>query len=234
MNLIGGAGIYLYKNKMVAFIAEETRLFLKSLSENIAYISAIIGALAAIYKFIIMKVFSRLKDSARARKELAEKIDKIYYEMTPNCGGSIKDSMRRLEVKFNEMDGKIDLLQGIQNALEEDSEVGVFKCDQDGKNFYVNRTYSQWLGVSKGDLIGYGWRNYLDSFSERDSYDEDWKQAFKEGREVKIPAALKRDDGGTFKCDIRAYPILDKNKNVISYLGIIYKKHDAKIVACAI
>lgn len=197
---------------------------LKEASEIIGYIGVISGFLFAVWKKLIKPRIELKKEEKRRDEELLTKINKIYEEVTPNGGGSIKDAIKRLEAKSAIIEEKINLMKSVQNAFREDGDAGIFQCDQEGRNFYVNRTYAKWLGVSKTDLMGFGWKNYLSSFSERDDYDLEWKEGFKEGREVKFPIAYKNHLGERVFCDVHAYPILDSDKNVVNYLGVMYRE----------
>ena len=189
----------------------------------IGFVTAIAGFCLGIYKCLIKP----LKKRVERKKQLEAKIDKIYYEIRPNSGNSIKDSIKRLEKGVNDLNLKMVALQEVSDAFREDGPLGIFECTQDGKNLYVNRTYAKWLGVSKSDLLGYNWKNYLESFALKSEYDNEWKEAFQEGREVTFPIAFKnKTNKEDFVCKVHAYPIRNESTgDVIKYLGLIYKEH---------
>lgn len=195
---------------------------LKETSEIAGYLAAIFGFAFGFYKWVIKPIIKHFKSIA----ELSRKTEKIYKEITPNGGSSIKDVIRRLDQRTISIEEKLNIMQGIQDAFREDGPIGIFECSVNGENFYVNRTYAKWLGCSKSDLIGFGWRNFLSDFSKKDEYDEEWQQAFLEGREVRFPISFRGLDKKKFFCDVRAYPIKDANGNVTNYLGILSREEE--------
>lgn len=192
---------------------------LETAGKIVGSLTAIAGFGFAVWKYIIKPIVKHF--------ETVAKIDEIYKEVKPNGGSSIKDGIQRLEDTILSVDEKITIIQETQDAFREDGPVGVFECSVEGENSYVNRTYAKWLGASKSDLMGFGWKNYLASFSLKEDYDNEWKQAFQEGREVQFPIAFKKaSTGEKFFCDIHAYPITNQEGVVEKYLGILYKEKE--------
>lgn len=202
---------------------------LKNTSEIAGYITAILAFLFSFYKWVIKPIFKHLK----LVDDLYKKTETIYKEIIPNSGSSIKDVIQRLDSRTIKIEEKINIMQGIQDAIREDGPIGLFECSEEGENYYVNRTYARWLGCSKSDLMGFGWRNFLDSFALKDEYDNEWKQAFKEHREVRFPIAYKNGKGDSFFCDVRAYPIKNPSGNLINYLGILSREEEEEDLTSA-
>lgn len=198
------------------FILEHLGQF-ESISKVIGSITAILGFLYGGYKFIIKPVAL-----------IVQKTDIIYKEVTPNGGGSIKDYIKSIKDKTEKIEEKLILLSNLEKTFREDAPTAIFECRKDGFNTYVNRTYCKWMGASREDLLGFGWRNYLSSFSVRTDYDDEWKEAFNEGREVKFTITFKnKRSGKRFYCDVHAYPIKGISGEVEQYLGVM-SKEDSK------
>jgi PAS domain-containing protein len=197
--------------------------------ENLELVGKLAGSLTAIggfffvsHKYLIKKIINHFKEVL----SLHGKIDEIYKEVKPNGGSSIKDIVNRLEKTVLSVDKKVSILQETEDAFREDGPLGVFECSVDGENKYVNRTFAKWLGVSKSDLMGFGWRNYLESFSTREDYDQEWQEAFKQGREVKLPVVFRGLNDTKVFCFVQSYPIFDSEGVIEKYLGIIHKEKD--------
>ena len=195
---------------------------LEIISKSLAYVTGISASLWAIYKYFCKPIYRHFS----LLSQLAKKTDSIYKEISLNGGSSIKDSIKRLEESSLSIESKINLMQNVQDAFREDGPIGIFECTQDGKNLYVNRTYAKWMGLSKEDLMGHNWRNYLYSFTERDEYDDDWKEGFAQGREVCFPISFRSKTGEPIFCDVHAYPILGEKGELDRYLGILYRESD--------
>lgn len=214
-----------------------TLALLASEASQFVAIGTWLGALAGILTFALVfwkKVFIPFRRHLKSIKslvsdvetivELHHKIDfadmvgivkTILSDLRPNGGTSLRDAVDRIEAKLIQM-------ERVQGALRQDGPIGIYRCTTDGKNIEVNRTYARWLGCTEKDLLGFGWKNFIVTNGDENP-DDLWYVAFQEGREIEMRQTLQSVTGETFWCDIHAYPITDKEGNVIQYLGILYK-----------
>lgn len=146
---------------------------------------------------------------------LVDTVKTILVDLRPNSGTSLRDAIDRIEARLIQM-------ERVQGALRQDGPIGIFRCTTEGKNIEVNRTYARWLQATEKDLLGFGWKNFVVTNGD-EHHDDVWHVAFQEGRELEMRLTLQAVNGETFWVDMHAYPITDKNGNVIQYLGILYK-----------
>ena len=190
------------------------------ITENIEIISKIIGGITAIIGFL----YGMYKWILKPVSDTIIKTDIIYKEVIPNGGGSIKDHIKKIKENSEKIEGGLELLRNTQRCFKEDAGVAIFECTRAGYNKYVNRTYCKWIEVSKEELMGYGWKNFLASLEVKEKYDNDWSQAFAEGREAEFSIILKTASDCKIYCDVHAYPIKGISGEVEKYLGIISKE----------
>jgi len=92
----------------------------------------------AVLSFIILAYKKGVKPVIKHFKnwyDMSEKIDHIFFEITPNGGTSIKDKVDRI-------DSELHLANERQRALLADSEFAHFEMDAEGNYVWVNRTYT--------------------------------------------------------------------------------------------
>lgn len=184
----------------------------------LGFIGAVSASTIGFYKFLIKPIYNHFKSI----KELSERTKTIYQEITPNGGSSIKDAVKRLEQRSIRIENSLIILQNIQDAIHEDGKIAIFECDINGSNIHVNRTYCKWIGVSKHELLKFGWKNFLSDSELNKKYDKLWKEAFKEGREIEYSLLLRDDDDGKdFSCSVHAYPIKNEEGIIDRYLGLM-------------
>lgn len=155
-------------------------------------------------------------------KEAFRNVELISAELIdPNTGETLRAQMNRMEDTQSDMRGEMTRMANRISLYFEDASYGFFVCDEVGRNIEVNRTYARMLAVGKGDLIDYGWRNYVMS-EELPSYDDQWSAAFQEYRELTATrVTFKRADTGRLVTGIvNIYPFFE-NPEANLFLGRI-------------
>lgn len=107
---------------------------------------------------------------------LLEKIDKIHYEMNHNGGGSIKDTVSRI-------DAKQDAYMQLANSC-------IFECDHNGKIIKANRALCSLFDVNEEILLGNGMFNMLHP-NDSDRARKDWQDAVQHDTEITRKYRLK-------------------------------------------
>ena len=92
---------------------------------EIAKISGSIIGISTLIFGIWRYIISPLLRNAKKFSETSAKINEIYSEVKPNHGGSIKDSINRIERRANTISNKLSLMQNVQHAFREDSNAAV-------------------------------------------------------------------------------------------------------------
>lgn len=141
------------------------------IGQYIGTLVAIGGGVGAIW----VKVIRPIIDWFRKMLGLIESIEK---EFKPNGGGSIRDSLNRIELRQIIADQRAA-------ALDMDSIKGVWETDAKGKCIRTNRTYQRLTGLSEDAALGYGWLNAVHR-DDRERVSKEWESAVAQQREAQI------------------------------------------------
>lgn len=208
-------------------------LTVQSMAINSALIAGIITSVGVIVKKGLFPACRLIKDHVTAvstlvedfkliieehktvdLKMMSQAITSIQLELAPNHGSSLRDAVNRIESRGV-------LAERINWAIRQDGPHAIFRCNQNGENIEVNRTYCRWLGVGADELMAHGWRRFLVGGEKVSEYDREWKQAFKEGREITFGIALMNISGERLDLDVHAYPLVFSGNGSGEYLGLM-------------
>lgn len=193
--------------------------------ENLGQISGLIVAISGIlglfmrYVFIPFWKFTRkLKSNSR---EIWASLPVLFelshrWPLLPEAG-SLANCLKNIEER-------IVSHENLLRAFLRDYQHGYFRCDLEGRNTEVNRTYARWLEVGEDELLGHGWRGFLSGSSVRENYDKEWTDAFEDGREVEFEIEYRTSKFELKKFKVRAYPIHDVGGGPREYFGILTEK----------
>lgn len=142
---------------------------------------------------LIEQMDSRSKAHAEKIDSHGIALDYLMKEFKPNGGSSLKDQMNKMEMQVQELakKNKVDM---------EMSHHGIFQCDMEGRNSYVNKTYANMIGVTKEELLGRNWEQYIES----DDYLTKWEAAFEAERDFHANVVFIDVDGTRLPCKISA------------------------------
>lgn len=208
---------------------------LQTAAINIGWITGIITGLGIITSKVVTPAISSafegatsfiqvVQDAARLIEvhrnidlpKLANEVSSIRAELLPNGGSSVRDAINRMEDRGIRTDR-------VNWAVRQDGPVGTFICDKEGSNRDVNRSYCRWLGVGAEDLLGHGWRNYVLRGEVNHFVDQEWQDAFHQGREVEFILHMRTVQGTVLELDIKAHPIQNRVGDIVEYIGVIRK-----------
>lgn len=102
----------------------------------------------------------------------------------------------------------------------------ILKIDTKKKITYANEAFLKTTGYSLGELIDKPYSMLKDYRVSTEDYEKDMKNLDKyllAGKIWKGKISNTKKDGSLFLCNVTLYPILDKNGNIVEYLGI---RHD--------
>lgn len=153
------------------------------------------------------------RDIQDLRKEIAALSSFVKEKLSPNGGSSPIDAIKRIEDRQLASDAR-------HNALLNDSKLGVFYCDTDGKNAWVNRTYARFIGCGVDELLDYGWKKFIRT-DELERYTKIWKNAFHDGCEFEETVEFLTVDYQKVRLHISVSAIKDSKGNTVSYIGQI-------------
>lgn len=210
---------------------------LEQLIHNYSTLLAIIGATATGIVFIFKKWIIPMFKAIRRYNELCVKIQKIFEEITPNHGKSIKDTIDRVEQKIGHLETTLDEIRYVhlrklserQRALLADEKAALFETDSEGNCVWVNRTYARVAGRTPTELYGHGWQNAI-SREEREYVQDAWYKSVQEDRELVLDFNFETPDGIKTPATVRSYKLVGDKGEVIGYFGKIeIKKNYHKV-----
>jgi PAS domain S-box-containing protein len=174
--------------------------------------SAIIATSIILYR----KVFKPMFQAIKQYNNLCEKVDVIFYEITPNGGTSIKDTVNIISKDLNE-------ISEMQKALSADAKEALFKTDSEGNCNWINRTYARTVQRTPPELMGHGWQNSI-AKDDREHVVKAWYTAVEEDRELTLNFRFETPDGEMIPARLRSYKMTDSKGEIIGYVGSIITK----------
>jgi PAS domain S-box-containing protein len=178
--------------------------------EYAAYIAAL-GAGVSATILIYTKVIKPVVIHFSQWYEMLDKVDKIFEEVTPNGGSSIKD-------KINHIDTGVQITQQVQQAMAADSKAALFRTDAEGNVVWVNRTYTRIVARDISECLGHGWHNVI-APEERDKVVAEWYKAVEESREFYLDVNLITPTGEKTLVRVRSYKLVNAEGDIIGYWG---------------
>lgn len=144
-----------------------------------------------------------------------EKIEKIFFEVTPNGGTSIKDAVRRIEKEAA-------LSRERFKAMYAEDSAAVFESDSEGKFIWVNRTFCRLTERSPDQLLGSGWHNAICPRFRSETICE-WEKSIKENREMSgHKSEFITPRGQCIEIVCSSYKMRDYRGNTIGFIGLCY------------
>jgi PAS domain-containing protein len=137
------------------------------------YIGLLLGAITAIIvatkngrDFFIIR-YKNWREYSKSKREMPfivknidDRLRKVEYEISPNGGGSMKDSLKIIKAEIE-----------ATNWL---SPRPMFRCTSKGLNIFVNEAYCQLCGVMSSDLLKLGWKNFAYDLDQADDFFKRW------------------------------------------------------------
>jgi PAS domain S-box-containing protein len=149
----------------------------------------------------------RVFNGLQAIPELQDDIKGIKYFVTPNGGGSLMDTARRMESAIEALTARLEILAET-TMVEHDTDEAIarFHCAPSGENVYVNQTYARWLGVGKNELLGW---NFLNVIHPEDVHrvEMHWHQCREEHRQYRMTHRVVASNGEVIKLAVTCTPI---------------------------
>lgn len=170
-------------------------------------IGEILGAVVAGGGAIILVWRRAIRPTVR----LVVKIDKAVQELLPNGGGSLRDSVNRIEKETTAQSltlleqkrsllqhgRRIDHIGQLQWAMTMDARFGIFETDSMGDVIRVNQTFCRIVGRSQEDCLGNNWVICIDE-RDRDGVMAEWNSAIKYRRNFEKIFNMRHSDGHRF------------------------------------
>lgn len=133
---------------------------------DLSHVEQAVGVLAVVLPAMEW-VRRKLVRAYRLVKQALERIDRVYAELTPNGGGSIKD-------KINQLSRDVAILRsGLSFSLALNPHC-IFEASPDGECTFANVALCELFGVSQAEIVGRGWLSVLDGSDAREKAWHTW------------------------------------------------------------
>jgi len=148
-------------------------------------------------------------------KKSFDVIEAMSEQFATNGGSSLRDAINRIEAR--------QILQEQRHKLlSMDAPFAIFETSPSGDFVDVNRTFCRWVGRSTEELLTKGWLNTL-SPAWRDTVFEEWQNSVSQQREFSMKFRLIDLENDTLPVFGTAFPLYDSKKNLVGWIGMIYK-----------
>lgn len=179
--------------------------------------------LTALWKYVI----SPLWRWGKAVSDVHSKVQRIWAELQPNGGSSIRDQLNRQTEILARVETRQVISEQIDKQVFASLSLGVFRADEHGRITEVNRNYQRMTGRTFEELEGSNWSNCIYP-EDRDAIYDEWVACVEEGRQFERQFRFVRPDGLLQSVHGRACVLTDRNLKVIGWFGTVEKQGDAE------
>jgi PAS domain S-box-containing protein len=171
---------------------------------GISAIVAGLGLIGILYR-IVKIIFIFIKNKYSDIESAHEKIEKIFKEITPNHGSSIKDKINSFDKRMDIIDENLkrnnqltEKMFSRQRWILDQTTGAVFETDEDGKCIWANSFYLKLVQRNLDYVLGHGWKNTI-APEDRERVIENWETCVKEGRDAEDTFTILCEDGKKIK-----------------------------------
>lgn len=136
-------------------------------------------ASAAVFA-ICLKLFFWIRVKFKRMEDIHEMIQKIFKELTPNSGSSIKDKILKIESELDEQSKCIEKITRRQLWILDNESKLIFETDDKGKFLWVNKTFKDVASRELSFFVGHGWKNVIHD-EDRERVIEKFVSCIKDG-----------------------------------------------------
>ncbi len=197
----------------------------------VAWVSAIAGALSSVVVATVLikkrvgraishikAIIDRFHSYHDRLDELSAKVSVVLSEVTPNGGSSLKDAVRRIEHRIND-------LELTSLTVLDHEQRGVFKTNAAGQIVWANRSCAQAFDRGRDELFNYGWLSMVNA-DMRTDVTREWESAVKFQRQIALKFNITTTEGETKALVLKAYPMLGAHNTFLGYIGTIVESSD--------
>lgn len=183
---------------------------LKTVATDVGLVAGIITGMGVIWAKFLRPFFFHVQT-------VAELVTDARRVLDMHKGADL----HKMVAALDRIEHQVTRIDTRATAIHQDGPVGIFMCDAVGSNREVNRRYCRWIGCGRDELLGHGWRRFLVPSPDQAAYDEEWRTAFAQGREVEFRITFCTVDGEHCTFNVHTYPLTVADGIVTEYLGVI-------------
>jgi PAS domain S-box-containing protein len=157
---------------------------------------------------------------------LDNRVKRVEEQVHTNSGGSMMDSVKRIECNLGELHEdhrtlsmKFDLAEVRQGFLMRAQGLAYFETDRTGANSYVSpQFYHDILGATEEELMGQGWRNFMDPH-DIEEFECEWVRAFQHRIRVEFDLPMLHAGGQKIWVRVILEPVGPEDPDM--FLGLV-------------
>jgi PAS domain S-box-containing protein len=200
---------------------------LQRIQDISGYVAGTLTAIATIgtfgYKYG-KKWYYRRKEHTKRQQEMADKINIIFSELTPNHGSSLKDKVNNIDEKLVENtvltkdnSAMLKVVTARQQWILDMQTSPIFESDCNGLCTWVNDAYIDIIKRSKEEILGHGWKNFIHE-DDRERVVNEWDNAVAEQRSSQSSYRIVSKDGKIY--EVECYAVKHKDNGYTGNLKI--------------
>ncbi len=188
---------------------------LNSIVTTLTVIAGIGGSLFTAWKTLEKFIIVPARNLMAEHKDKMAKLEKIYAEVTPKGGGSIKDTIGAIKTKL----ARIENWHKASMSLDEN---GLYETDARGACVWANRAFLRLVDATEEQVEGFGWKNFIHA-EDQDRFFKQFDAAIKDGRDFKSHFRYVDSNANFIKVTMEAVSIKGKDGKADSYIVRIVK-----------
>jgi PAS domain-containing protein len=148
------------------------------------------------------------------RAKSTARMDEILAELRPNGGGSMRDSITRIETQNTVALGRIDLVMGAVGHR-----IAAYETDHTGLCVWTSPAYCELVDRPAADQLGWGWVTVLHP-DDADHVRDNWRSAVDERRAFEMRFRIRRPSGEAIPVKSRATPLF-AGPRLVGWSGLV-------------
>lgn len=128
------------------------------------------------------------------------------------------NSIENLKIHGHKLEQITTELKKVQLAVENASDI-IFITDEKGKIIYINRAVKNIMGHKQKELIGRK-PNFWMEYMPNKFFAQMWQTIYFDKKPFVGEIQDRKKDGDLFTAEVRIAPVLDKNGQILSFVGI--------------
>lgn len=173
-------------------------------------------AIIRIYKplrlMVVKYIKKKIMDIVESRiNTIDKKLDDVLFQLKPDSGRSIYDSIKRIENKVNTIDERMVVLGSlVWSILDENYNDGIMLANENGIVTRTNKAMRTITGRESNELYGKDWLNAIKP-EQRQEVEKAYMDAITEQRRLEMSVVIRNKDGNLKNMNLYTYPIFNNN-----------------------
>jgi PAS domain-containing protein len=140
--------------------------------ETVTFIFSILGGIITFFSVLWMKIIKPIFHMIDKQDDLANSVETIKKELTPNGGNSIKDTITELKGTCNRIENRQKVIEQRTKAALQYNNAALFETDEHGRLTWTNGNFYDLTSGSVNSVEGYDWLTYIVENDRENVFDE--------------------------------------------------------------